>query len=64
MFLRSLFVIRVTRLNAPTALVHDEHDGPMNTKEPLGIHREHRVIVRIVLQRGVVTAFVRRLPLS
>jgi hypothetical protein len=34
-----------TRLNAPTAMRHDAHDDPMNTKNTPGIHREHRVIV-------------------
>jgi hypothetical protein len=38
-----------TKLNAPTALVHDEHDDRMNTKETSSDHREHRVIVGIVL---------------
>ena len=33
----------------------------MDTKKPLWIHREHRVFVGIVLDRGLVTAFKRRL---
>ena len=41
-----------TRLNAPTARVHDEHNDSMNTKNtPPGTHRELRVIVGIVWQR-------------
>jgi hypothetical protein len=33
----STYLINQERLNAPTAMVHDEHDDPMNTKEkPLG----------------------------
>ena len=31
-----------SKLNAPTAMVHDEHDDPMNTKGTPSIHREHR----------------------
>jgi hypothetical protein len=39
-----------TTLDAPTARVHDEHDDSMNTKNILlGIHRDHRVIVGIVV---------------
>ena len=39
-----------TQMNAPTAMAHDGHDGSMNTKKTSpGIHREHRVFVRIVL---------------
>jgi hypothetical protein len=30
-------------------MVHDEHDDPMDTKATYRIHREHRLIVRIVL---------------
>ena len=41
---------RESRLNAPTATVHDEHDDSMNTKNTsLAIHRDHRVIVPIVV---------------
>jgi hypothetical protein len=52
------------KLNAPTAMAHDEHDDPMNTKRTPRIHREHRVIVAIVLERDVVTAFMRRLVVN
>jgi hypothetical protein len=31
-------------------MVHDEHDDSMNTKRIPSIHREHRVIVAIVLK--------------
>jgi len=37
------------RLDAPTAMDHDEHDDSMNTKKTLGILREHRLIVGIVV---------------
>ncbi len=48
-------IARISRTNQAERAdghVHDEHDDTMNTKGPLASHREHRVIVRIVLERG------------